>query len=233
MKRLIFLVLFLIPVQALALPVVIDGVSSYQWSYGCSPTSAAQVLSYWDRNGFSGLFDASGLDVNLTANVYGEIGEIADWMNTNSSGGTYLSRINYGIEQYTLSKGYEFDAMTIGNSLHWDRFTEQIDLGRPLFMNVNSSTSYARINHSITGIGYEDRGEDGLWYAAYNTWHESETPDWYRWRSCGVEYSFGIHNFASIIPVSEPFFEPVPEPTTILLFGFGLLGIAQINRKKS
>ena len=36
--------------------VIIQGVPAYNWSFGCTPTSAAMLIGYYDRNGFPDMF---------------------------------------------------------------------------------------------------------------------------------------------------------------------------------
>ena len=35
---------------------IIDGVPAYSWSFGCSPTSAAMIAGYYDRNGYAHMY---------------------------------------------------------------------------------------------------------------------------------------------------------------------------------
>jgi hypothetical protein len=49
-------------------------------------------------------------------------------------------------------------------------------------------------------LGYDDR-DDGLYCAAYNTWHESETIDWNLFGPNSPDYSFGINSLAYVHPL--------------------------------
>jgi len=46
-------------------------------------------------------------------------------------------------------------------------------------------------DHFVPVMGYDDRGADGLWYGAYNTWHEEETIDWYQFQGMSDNYTWG------------------------------------------
>jgi hypothetical protein len=273
MKRYIFIIfaglLILLPQTILAIPVVLDSVPSYNWYHGCSPTASANIMGYWDLHGYADLFDASGADVMLTANVGEHIAStahhdkyasnpdnpdlpeppdtsLADFMHTSEGGlnhgWTYISNIDNGMVDYAAYRGYEFSSEYITRS--WDNLVAEIDMGNPTLINVDSNGD-GGVDHSMTGIGYEDRGDDGFWYASYNTWHEDETIDWYEWRPPSDDYGFGVsslayvHPWAEFEPEPEPLPEPqpdpqpapVPEPSTMILLGFGLFGIVVYTRK--
>lgn len=244
MRTLIILLMLIAPCTAHSTPIVLDNVPSYNWYHGCSPTAGAMILGYWDLRGYDNLFsDASGWDeVRHTSNVRDEISSpahnakydsnpdnpnlpeppdtsIADFMGTSQGslgyGGTWTSNIDDGIASYAAYKGYSFDSNYI--PVEWDLFVDQVNLGNPMKVGITG--------HSMVGFGYEDRGEDGLWYASYNTWHEDEAVNWYNFNN--------VRNLASVTPFGgSP--APVPEPATMILFGVGLVGLvgSRIRKKK-
>ena len=258
MRTIIVAMLLMLPQWVLAVPLVIEKVPSYRWYHGCSPTAAANIMGYWDLNGYGNLFDAQGWhNVRLTDKVKDHISSpahnakfdpfpddstlpdppdtsIADFMHTSegvlSYGGTWVTNIDDGLRDYPAYRGYRFSSQYV--PLSWEAFVDEIASGMPVLLNVDSGGD-GRVDHSITGIGYEDRGVDGLWYASYNTWHESETIDWYQWRSPSSDYRFGVYSMVSVHPLDRPDkINSVPEPPTILLLGIGLLGIANYRFRK-
>lgn len=258
MKTIIFIIIILVPQTVLAAPVLLDNVPSYNWYHGCSPTAAANILGYWDLKGYDNLYDAQGWhEVKLTTNVKSHISSpehnakydprpdntglpeppdtsIADFMHTSEGylggGGTWASNIDDGLREYPAYRGYQFAAQYVPTS--WEAYVVEIESDKPVLLNVDSNGD-GGVDHSITGIGYENRGTDGLWYASYNTWHESETIDWYRWRSMSSDYRFGVFSMISVHPLDDRNQAyPIPEPSTMLLLGIGLCGLAGYRSRR-
>jgi hypothetical protein len=66
-------------------------------------------------------------------------------------------------------------------------------------------------DHFVPVIGYDDRGDDGQFYACYTTWTEDETVSWRQFRGVSSDYTWGVSygTYFSIpfIPANTP---PVP-----------------------
>lgn len=121
---------------------------------------------------------------------------IADFMGTSVDpleyGFTYISNLVDGFEGYANLRGYDVNSSTLTNyedntpaGSQWMTYVNEIDAGRPVQLTVDIDGD-GSIEHCVTGIGYEDRGADGQWYAMYTTWSESETPIWERFQPTSV-----------------------------------------------
>ncbi|WP_353474149.1 hypothetical protein PVT71_19655 [Salipiger sp. H15] len=135
---------------------------------------------------------------------------IADFMGTSVDplgyGGSYLSGFDQAFEAYASLGGYEFVAQTLSNYATgtpggqlWDAYVAEIDAGRPVPMAVDSNGD-GIVDHSVPGIGYEDRGSEGVWYAAYTTWSESETPIWREFQPVTYGESWGVSHLTFVQP---------------------------------
>jgi hypothetical protein len=135
---------------------------------------------------------------------------IADFMGTSVDplqfGYTWVSNIAGGFRGYADFRGYSFESLTEfnqddgspGGSL-WDKYVAEIDGGRPTQLTVDIDGDGA-IEHCVTGIGYEDRGGDGLWYAMFTTWSESETVLWRQFQPTSVQEPWSVGFLTSIRP---------------------------------
>jgi len=218
-------------------PVVLDGVPAYNWYHGCGPTAVASVLGYWDLRGYPKFLDAEGWDqVRFTWEVRDHIASpaheakygptpdnpnlphpapdsLAGFLGTSLDplgyGWTWLSQMEPGIEGYASFRGHEVDAWSAWvGTIGWEDIVHEIDAGRPMVFLVDTEGD-GITDHFVPILGYDDRGEEGLWYGAYTTWSEEEAVEWFAFapmavgRSWGVAFVTFIHPLDSVALVAE------------------------------
>ncbi len=145
-----------------------EEVPYYDWHYGCSPTSAAMCLGYYDQMSIKSGFEKYGLFVSY---YYTEKDEredetdyqipdiqkiLADKMKTKGDGTTYIWNIPEGIEKAATIKGHGCDADGDGSGydLNYGRTSvvNQIKKDRPCLMNT--------YDHTVAVVGYKRRETD-------------------------------------------------------------------------
>jgi len=176
----------------------INGVPDFDWSYGCSPSAGADVLGYWDANGYDLLIDYY---FNRWDPLEGEWDNVPNvqqqlsWaMNTDSStGGTSLSDIGPGIRMvcnhpdYENNYGFE-DWTDYDQSLGY--LINEIRSGNPAVWNVFSHPYYG--NHSVCAMGWGP--PDTTYICIHDTWSstgEERLVNWYGWAN--ERYTVSVH----------------------------------------
>ncbi len=249
------LVLAPFPFQAYGAPVLLADVAAYNWYHGCGPTAAGSIFGFWDLHGYANLFVASGAAVYLTSNVQDHISSpehnakydgwddpslpvppktsIADWFMTSvdplPDGWSYQSDAPGAFTGYGAYRGYNFSAWDKAygpDGFTWSAFRGEINAGRPMLFLVDSS-GVGETDYFVPVFGYDDRGQDGLWYVMYTTWSVEETVEWRPFQGMGDEWDWGV-GYATFVQPEGP---PVPEPGTWILLGSGILTALGLRRK--
>ena len=176
----------------------ISGVSDFDWSYGCSPSAGADVLGYWDANGYPLLIDYyftrwDALEYEWDYNVPNVQQQLSWAMHTDSSAGaTSISNIgpgmrtvcnhpdyqnNYGFSDYT-----DFD-QRLGYLIN------ELNLGYPAVWNVISHPTYG--NHSMCAMGWGP--PDTNYICLHDTWSSTPVEVVVNWNGWSAErYTVGI-----------------------------------------
>jgi hypothetical protein len=163
---------------------VLPGMPSYQWYYGCSPTSAGMVVGYWDgRPGYGDLF---GGDASVESQAVRDMiaspehisdpylrshtaNSIADFMKTSLSGVTDFGMIGAGLKAYIewddpntpIDEGYQATVTThntplMYGDLSWEMLVSEIDAGRPMMLNMIAAMNGDLYYHTIAAYGYQE-----------------------------------------------------------------------------
>ena len=176
-------------------------IEEYFWTYGCTPTAASIVLSYWDSanrpkhvlwdyynfTGMGTLIDYYFQDA-CGENVPNTIVELKNSLGSDYNAGTCTGPgttkpwdIDNGVAAVTNSiNGYLFNSYKACDAIWpeifgdwcWDYITQEIDLGRPFIW----STGNIDLNgHTVAAWGYTD----DKFVIVYDTWSPGGREDWY------------------------------------------------------
>ncbi len=153
---------------------------SYSCYSGCVPTSATNVIGYWDSHGYDNLINGS--DWQRAVN------EMRIRMGTrceaDKTGSTSVGRVSPGIICYAQAHGYTFASELwcdgygawCAASPTYDRYCAEIDAGRPIVVTVVDHYQYdpdptkAGDAHTVTGVGYETNGS---YMIIHDNWPET------------------------------------------------------------
>ena len=164
-------------VEAISPQYIASGIQGYvpnvpdlTWHLGCAPTAAGNVLAYWDPRGYSKLVDDPGRD------EYDLIGELADAMDTDSSGSTKDTNVDDGIEAVCndaeYDNNYDFDIDGPDGWYVWGKIRDAIDAGRPCHLIIHGHQTYH--DHSVTVVGYrqvyKSCAADDRFVTIHDTW---------------------------------------------------------------
>ncbi|AGB02258.1 C39 family peptidase [Methanoregula formicica] len=159
-----------------AIEKTISGVPYFNWTHGCSPTSAAMVLGYWRGRGLTRLPDASwptGDPLNQ---------QLAAEMGTDAQGSTWPWMIAYGINRITaINSGYHYTSSSaLVTAYSWPAIQSEIDAERPFVLSMmwggapeeSPTTPYGF--HSVAAVGYTYQSWGSQKYITiHDTWDYS------------------------------------------------------------
>ena len=248
----------LVSSRALGDQITVSDVPSYIWYRGCGPTAAGMIIGYWDAHGYPNLITAGTGTNSWTTNQQGVKDTIASpehiydywdwgdgkdrvpppafhdgncvadfmWASRGSilkDGESYENLQYVGMVDYAKYCGYPYanGFYTYFGGL-WDIFVAEIDADRPMEFLVDKNGDNIG-DHFVTAIGYDDTPA-ALQYACYDTYDNNV--HWYAFAGKASGQVYGIQ--------SGSWFDPIPEPATLVLLALGCAGlVAGRARKRS
>jgi hypothetical protein len=142
----------------------ISGSGNYEWWYGCAPTSAAMLLSQYDRNGYSNLIPGGEAEAstfgNSLSNVNSAIassGHIRDFYSGLSCDEGY--QISGDDTKETV---HSFDCLADFMGTSQDAYENENGSTTEWFFSNNSSLSFSKI-YSLGSKYYDSSGMYGIY----------------------------------------------------------------------
>lgn len=132
----------------------VDYVPFYHWHWGCTPTAASMLISWWDQYKNYSLFDHYYMthydphQEDFEHHVTDSCNDLHITLQTSDDGGTNTLNMSYGFQLFFQNRGYSWDFVYLDTIAPWYNLKQQIDAGRPLLTNTSS--------HSTAGVGYRE-----------------------------------------------------------------------------
>jgi len=138
--------------------VKISGVPDYQQNdfagtNDCTPVASADILGYWDANGFPNMIDGSNSFATNPAGVTA----LVDTLKTNmwwSSAGTSLDMIKPGMSATIKGRGYTTFSVNNDYAVVWDDIKAEVNNGLPALFTMYNPF-YGAL-HSVASLGYDE-----------------------------------------------------------------------------
>ncbi|MCZ8540270.1 C39 family peptidase [Psychrobacillus psychrodurans] len=174
---------------------VINAVPDYQQSDNsnmdndCVPTSAANVLMYWDANGFSNISPT-----NSWTSVANRIGTI---MRHTDSDGVSRSNIVTGLQTFLKERGYSSSfSISRDTTPTFPEMKTLINGGDPSMMSTNGWITQTG-GHNITLVGFEEYYDQGKikWFRSVivrDNWGSTPKDVWFTFGSEDVDDIYKI-----------------------------------------
>lgn len=156
---------------------LISGVPDYTWYIGCAPTSGANIMAYWAKNGYPKL--------NTYSSTNSLINALATKMSTNrNTGGTSVSNMVSGMKSYITGKGYSATVTSYTGT--FSRHVTEIKAGYPSWVTTENHPVWG--DHAMTGVGYEEYYDTNAlkWnrqLILHDTWSDTPKDYWVKWSS--------------------------------------------------
>ncbi len=153
----------------------IEAIPDWDWHYGCAPTAAANILTYWDRHGFDrlvdtvfrGVYDPIEGDIDSVPDVSRKLA-VAMETDTLGNGSTAGERIPLGIAEVCNDPrwGAEYGFVSWLSWDNTDLLVAEIDSGRPGVLCLLGHPQYG--NHTVTFCGWGPPSRD--WVMVHDCW---------------------------------------------------------------
>ena len=229
-------------------------------SMACGPTSVTNSFVYM-QNSYPEIYQHDLVpDLHLTPDTYendelvsvAEILAGSDYMNMNMIDGTFGDWLIYGKQKYIEERLPGSTLYTAQEIMGWPNapgpqpswVDQLIPTWSFLYEGLLASKDVEiRINGwanhflTLTSFYWDDTNDDGIIDAAEDAWIDYVDPWTGAWGTAGIwhfgpsiltDYGAGTSFISGAVTES-----PVPEPSSILLAGIGLLGLACYGRRKS
>jgi len=170
-----------------------NGVDDYGWYPSYPPYADMSSINPSAAHANDCLADFMGTSRSSLSLYHG-----GSWPTQVVNPSSWFTNIASGLANYAAYRGHSFAVDHDGYLFtpSWDTYIQEIQLGRPIVLNVDSDGD-GNGDHSVVAIGY--RTTNGYAeYACWDTW--SSTIRWEAFRGTSSSYAWGVHSMEKVRP---------------------------------